>query len=278
MGIYFPHTSYPIPKKLMSKSLFVSVFLILGFPDCFSQLPEDFPSITRADLPEAKFASSRIFNGKALFGYIDGGAELYLEYGFSVVSVTEIGYMQGNYKTEIYKMYGPEEAFGIFSVSKYRCLDMPSIAEFTCRTRYQLQICKGPYYISIINGTGTRTDSIASAKIGRIIADKIKDKEIDLSQYLPGIQDELLKTKCFLVKGRLGIVNGSPDLEDFFQGITDYTAVIVEGEKIIISVKFGNDQSYKKFLELKKLKDETLSSFGKVKKIAEYHLIIELSE
>jgi hypothetical protein len=155
---------------------------------------------------------------------------------------------------------------------------MPSLSEFTCRTKYQLQICKGPYYISIINGTGTRSDSIASAKIGSIITDKIKDKEIDLSLYLPGIQDESLKTKCFLAKGRLGIVNGSPDLEDFFQGITDYTAVIVKSENIIISIKFGNDGSYKNFLEPNKLKDETLAASGKVKKIADYHLLIELPE
>jgi hypothetical protein len=262
----------------MLKSLFVSAILILGFPAYFSQLPEDFPLVNKTDMPEAKFSSSRTFNGTALFGYIDGGAELYLEYGFSVVSVTEIEYMQGKYKTEIYKMNGPEEAFGIFSVSKYRCLDMPSLSEFTCRTKYQLQICKGPYYISIINGTGTRSDSIASAKIGSVITDKIKDKEIDLSLYLPGIQDELLKTKCFLAKGRLGIVNGSPDLEDFFQGITDYTAVIVKSEKVIMSVKFGNEGSYKKFLELNELQDQTLASSGKFKKIADYHLLIELPE
>jgi hypothetical protein len=262
----------------MPKRLFISAILILGFPACFSQLPEDFPLVNKYDLPEAKFSPSRTFNGTALFGYIDGGAELYLEYGFSVASITEIEYIQGKYKTEIYKMNGPEAAFGIFSVSKYHCLDMPSLSEFTCRTKYQLQICKGPYYISIINGTGTMSDSIASAKIGSIIADKIKDKEIDLSQYLPGIKDGLLKTKCLLAKGRLGIVNGSPDLEDLFQGITDYTAVILKSEKVIISVKFGNKESYKKFIELNKFQNETLAASGKLKKIADCHLLIELPE
>jgi len=263
----------------MLKSLLVSVILVLGFPPCFSQLPEDFPLVSKSDLPEAKFSSSRTFNGKALFGYIDGGAELYLEYGFSVVSVTDIEYMQGKYKTEIYRMKGPEEAFGIFSVSKYRCLDMPSFSEFTCRSKYQLQICKGSYYISIINGTGTGADSISSAKIGRIITDKINDKEVDLSQYLPGVQEELLKTRCFLAKGRLGIVNGTPDLEDFFQGITDYTAVIVTMDnKKIVSLKFRNKESYQKFLELYHWEDVRPDTAGPVKKIADYHLVFELPE
>jgi hypothetical protein len=263
----------------MVKHLLASVFLLFGLQACFSQLPEDFPSIGKNDLPGAKFHSSRTFNGTSLFGYIDGGAELYLEYGFLVVSVTEITFMDGNYKTEIYKMNGPEEAFGIFSVSKYRYQDMPSLSKFTCRTKYQLQICKGPYYISIINDAGTRSDSIGSLRIGKIITDKIKDEEIDLSGYLKDIPLETLQSECFLAKGRLGIVDGSPDLEDYFQGITGYTAVILKSaENKIISVKFDSNESYRKFLELHNWKEENLVAAGIVKKLTGYHLLIELPD
>jgi hypothetical protein len=274
---HIPSSTYLKPLLLMLKRFFVSLFFIIGFVDCFSQIPVNFPSVNNYDLPGAKLSTFRTYNGTSLFGYIDGGADLYLEYGFSVVSVTEINYMNGKYKTEIYKMNGPEEAFGIFSVSKYRCLDMPGLSEFTCRTKYQLQICKGPYYISIINGTGTGPDSIASERIGEIITDKIKDKEIDLSPFLPGISSELIHTKCILVKGKLGIVNGSPDIEDFFRGINDYTAAIVNGdEKRIISVKFESRNSYLKFLELHNWKEEDMQNSGSPKKIAEYHLLIDL--
>jgi hypothetical protein len=263
----------------MIKYLLTSVVFIFSFPVCFSQLPEDFPLIDKNDLPAAKFSSPRTFNGTSLYGYIDGGAELYLEYGFSAVWVTEINYMDGRYKTEIYKMNGPEEAFGIFSVSKYRCLDMPSLSKFTCRTKYQLQICKGSYYISIINGTGARSDSIASLTIGKIITDKIKDKELDFSSYLPGIPAEMTQTKCILAKGKLGIVNGSPDLEDFFQGINDYTAVIVKGNgKKVISVKFKNRESCQKFLDLHNWSDEKPGTAETVKKIADFRLLIELPD
>jgi hypothetical protein len=232
--------------------------------------------VNKADLPEARFSSSRTFSSEALYGYIDGGAELYLEYGFSVLSVMEIEFMHGKYKTEIYKMNGSEEAFGIYSVSKYRCLDMPALSEYTCRTKYQLQICKGPYYISIVNGTGTKTDSIASVTIGKIITDKISDDEIDLSSFLPGINAEIIKTKCILAKGKLGIINGSPDLDDYFKGVENFTAVIVNNERVIISVKFNNEGSYKNFLELKKWQGETFENTGRIKKIADNHILIEL--
>ena len=267
----------------MLKNLVVSIILVLGFQACFAQLPEDFPAVNKTDLPDAKFSPSKTFNGSALFGYIDGGAELYLEYGFSLVSVTEIEYMRGKYKTEIYKMNGPEEAFGIFSVSKYRCLNMPALSEFTCRTKYQLQICKGPYYISIINTSGTRSDSLASSRIGRIITNKVSDNDIDLSKYLPGIQDDLLKTRCFLAKGRLGIVNGDPDLEDYFKGTEKYTAVIVKGDTgTILSVKFKNLESLAEFASRHNWNADDFSAMGfrvpsgeTVKKLADNHLYIE---
>jgi hypothetical protein len=261
----------------MHKPLIFIFLLFLVSPLCFSQLPEDFPSVDKNDLPGAKVSSSITYNGSSLFGYIDGGAELYLEYGFSAVCVTEINFMGGKYKTEIYKMNGPEEAFGIFSVSKFHCKDMPSLSEFACRTKYQLQFCKGPYYISIINRTGTRSDSIASIRIGNIIADKIQDKDVDLSSYLPGMSLDVINTKCIMVRGKLGIINGSPDLEDYFGGMTGYTAVIVSNDaKKIISVKFENAESYLKFLELHNWKEENLGNSDSPKKIDEFHLLIDL--
>ena len=256
--------------------IFVGLFNILV---CFSQIKADFPTIDKNDLPGAEFKSSRVFTGSSLFGYINGGAELYLEYGFDVAAVTVIDYKGGEYKTEVFKMTGPEEAFGIFSVSKYRCTGMPALSKFTCQTKYQLQICKGPYYISIINKTGTRSDSIVSLDLGKILTDKIADMEVDLTSYLPEINIETLQTKSFLAKGRLGIVNGSPELEDFFLGVSNYTAVIakIDGKRLI-SAKFSNRESYQKFLDLHNWKDDMSGTDGTVKKISESHLIIELPD
>ena len=280
---WFPHTSHPKPIKLMLKYLSVLVILIFGFTVCFAQLPDSFPSIDKTDLPGSEFLSSRVFNGTSLYGYIDGGAELFLEYGFSVVSVSEIEFLGGRYKTEIYKMSGPEEAFGIFSVMRYNCLGMPDITEFTCQTRYQLQICKGSYYISIINRSGTGSDTIASLSIGRAITGKIRERNADLSSYFPGITLENIKRNCLLVKGRLGIVNGLPDLEDFFKVMNDYSAVILKNEgRTVVSVKFSSKESYARFIESNNWNDKTIENGGitlpeeTVEKIAENHLQIEL--
>lgn len=270
----------------MFKYLLFLVFLSFDVRVGFSQIPEGFPFVTKSDLPEARFSAPRVFTGTSLYGYIDGGAELYLEYGFSEAVVSEASFQGGKYKTEVYKMNGPEEAFGIFSVSKYRCLSIPSLTKFTCQTKYQLQLCKGPYYISIINGTGSKSDSSAMLQIGTILAGKIKEPDPQFTDYLPGVPIDSLKTNCFLAKGRLGIVNGYPDLEDFFSGIIGYTAVIFNADdRIRLSVNFKNHESYLEFLKLHhweniKLSaaDQKLETGETLRLISENHLLISLQK
>lgn len=271
----------------MTKRFLKLLVLLFCFQSGNSQISEeDYPIITDADIPGAKFSGKRKFIGTSLFGYIDGGAELYLEYGFSGAVVCEISAGGSRFKTDIYKMTGPEEAFGIFSVSKYRCLNMPDIGAYSCLTRYQLQFCKGPYYVSIINSTGTQNDSLTMLRIGRIISDKITGQATDITGYLPAGMPESVLNSGFLAKGRLGILNGSPDLEDFFKGTTGYTAVIMKVDgRTLISVKFSTPGFFREFLKLHQLDesnvstDEFRTATGEsVKLLTENHLLIELLE
>ncbi len=260
----------------MAKQILILLILIFTLNSSFSQVPDGFPVITDKDLPGAKFSAPRIFNGTSLFGYIDGGAELYLEYGFSQAVVTEIEYMGGNYKTEIYRMNGPEEAFGIFSVSKYRCAGILPVSYITCQNKYQLQICRGSYYISIINRTGTRNDSIASIRIGEVIAGKTGDEGMDFSSWIPGVSITELKQHSVLAKGRLGIVNGAPDLEDFFSDIRNYTALIVNGKSKLMAIRFESAESLEKFLGNKKWSIDSPPAGVRLKKTGGLLLNIEL--
>ncbi len=268
----------------MQKPILPLTFLLLFSGIAYSQLPEQFPVIDKNDLPGAKFQPARIFAGKSLFGYIDGGAELYLEYGFTSAWVSEISLMGGKYKTEIYKMNGPEEAFGIFSVSKYRCKSMPPLSFFTCQTRYQLQICSGPYYVSIINNSGNKTDSIATLNIAEAIISKITEPSANLSSYLPGISLEDIKSKTILAKGKLGLMNGAPDWEDYFKNLTGYILVVCSSnEKTILSVKFNTNEDLKKFqilhnwtTELITTNPVKLSGGESFRKLADNHLLIEI--
>ena len=254
--------------------LFFALFLYLVSIQGLSQDTNDPPLLKADDLPGAKFTSSRSFSGTSLFGYMNGGAELYLEYGLSDATINEIEYRGRKYKTEIYRMNGPEEAYGIFSDSKYRCLGMPQVGDYSCCTKYQLQFCKGDFYINIINTGGTRADSLASSEIGKIIAERIKGKEVELSGYLPDVERDKISSGAFLAKGRLGIVNGSPDLEDHFKGIRNFTAVVLKSEKNLLSVKFNDQASFMSFLELNGINPDLSSDSAVVRKISDMHLLI----
>jgi hypothetical protein len=268
----------------MYKLYIQSILLFYITSICYSQIDYNFPSPDKSGLPEARFQTPRTFNGASLFGYIDGGAELYLEYGFSAAWVSELSYMGGKYKTEIYRMNGPEESFGIFSVSRYRCKSMPAFTSFACQTKYQLQICSGPYYISIINSSGNKTDSIASLRIGASIVRKIIDPSLDLSAYLPETEIETIKSNIILAKGKLGLMNGAPDWENYFTGVSGYSVVILPGtDKTILSVKFKDEADLVKFASIHnwKMEDVKFTQFTfpggeTVRKLSVHHLYIEI--
>jgi hypothetical protein len=228
----------------MMKILFATLCLLSGcFTGCLAQAPGFFPTIDNRDFPDANFGVPKTYTGASLFGYIDGGAELYLEYGFSGAWVNELQIGPGKYTLEIYRMSGPEEAFGIFSVSRFQCKSTPPLTPFTCQTKYQLQICSGPFYINIINSSGNSMDSLTSLKIGAVMVSKIKEASAHPSDYLPGMPEGTVNSNAILVKGSLGLMNGAPDLADYFGEATRYTAVILKSaEETIVSAKFATPE------------------------------------
>ncbi len=261
---------------------FVFLFLSSLSIACFSQVPAGYPVVTRNDLKDANIKMSRHYTGESLFGYMDGGAELYREYGISDLVATELYYKSSLIKIEVYKMNGPEEAFGIYSVSRYRCQSSPPVAELTCQTSYSLQFCKGEYYISIVNRTGSDEDQAYGRKIGELLARQITGESYKPEAFLPGIDPAEIRLRAVLVRGKLGLMNGAADWEDFFSGVTGYCAMLLlREEKTIISVRFDTDVDFLAFCSSKNInpdsiseKDYTAQGIRSVKLIGKNHLVI----
>ncbi len=270
-----------IMKKCYYTLYFLSLFCIYGI----SQETEDFPSVDTSDLPDAAIGNPKTYSRTSLFGYINGGAELYLEYGFSGAHVNEIRLKGGIYTVEIYRMNGPEEAFGIFSVSRFRCSSTPSFSPYSCQTPYQLQLCTGSFYISISNNTGSPTDSAVSLRIGESIVNRIKEEPANVADYLPGISHETINREAVLVKGELGIANGAPDLAEYFGEIKGYTAVLLRGkDKDMVSVRFSSQENLASFLHLHQWNPEMISASPSemptgevITRLSEQHLLISIN-
>jgi hypothetical protein len=173
---------------------------------------------------------SRTFTETSLYGYINGGAELYLEYGFDTLVVTELVRNGRDIKVEIYRMKDPEAAFGIFSVSRFRCNGGPRLTEHLCRSAYQLQLCKGPFYVSIINDTGTKEDQETADEIATGILANIPEASFDPTLFFEEPVDDETMRGAVLVRGPLGLYNGIPELSDTFGEATGYSALMIQRE------------------------------------------------
>lgn len=263
----------------------ILIIIFVLFPViALCQDPDVFPSIDEKDLPEAEFSAVRRFNGESLYGYIDGGADLYMEYGFAAVQVVEFTHLKGKYKIEIYRMNNPESAFGIFSVSRFRCRNRPDFTLLTCQNKYQLQICSGQYYISIINGSGTSADSAVSVEAGRKIIGKIRGPSVDFAEFFPENAAETVRDESCLIKGKLGVINGSPDMEEYLRELSGCTVCILNTPgKTLISARFESKEDLRKFGESHNWAMERINSTltgmpggEQVKRLNDNHVLIEI--
>jgi hypothetical protein len=190
----------------------------------------DVPVLKATDLPAGTIIKTDIYSGKALFGYIDGGAELYLEYKFQGLGRQEIRYTNETVIAEIYQMSGAYEAFGIFSVQRFKCVPVDSASPHTCRSRYQLQAVVGDCYLSIVNESGSPAAQNASVEIYKAIKAKIVPQEIPLPALFrnPALSKHLSQLK--VICGTLGIQNGLSEWETLFQSIPRFSLTLVPVE------------------------------------------------
>jgi hypothetical protein len=153
------------------------------------------------------------YKGDDLFFYINGGAEIYHEYGFERVIVQDYQSQDGKSASlEIYKMTSPESAFGMYtfkSAGKGEELDVGHM----CKLQdYYLNFWKGQYLVTI-TGFDAERDTIEGLKaIAKAVDAKIQDqssgKKPGLYACLPPQQLDAQSVKYF--RGNLGLVNSYP--------------------------------------------------------------------
>jgi len=129
------------------------------------------------------------YNRDNLFDYINGGAELYLSYGFQGL-ITRL-YQRGEQPdiiVDVFDMGTSPNAYGIFSHS---CEQLSNeIGQGSQYTMGLLQFWKNRYYVSILASPETDESKETIFKIARVI-----EKRIETEGALPTILDYLPKEK-----------------------------------------------------------------------------------
>ncbi|NCC73225.1 MAG: hypothetical protein EOM06_07475 [Sphingobacteriia bacterium] len=238
----------------MKKRIKFILLLIIQFLFVNGLFTQNIPELKQHDLPEMTILSNRTFDGNALWGYMNGGADLYLEYGFSGLRVQEITIEGEKIKLEIFLMKNPLSAFGIMSIKRFKCNESSLFSINDCLTNYQYHTARGSVYLNVINFSGSKK----AIEFTRLIASKMTIIIDDTTTKIPAFSDvenRLVNlSEIKFVKGTLGLQNGISGWIRMFDEISDfeiyYLPVKVENNKLFFAdIHFNSQDSETLFLE-----------------------------
>jgi hypothetical protein len=155
--------------------------------------------------------SVKVFNGDELFTYMDGGAEVYLEYGFEKIAVAQ--YLvdgKEQIQGEIYQMKEASGAYGNFTFYITNGVTKVDIGTDGAYNDYYLAFWKGPFLVVV--SSPLPTDST----INRIkyLASKIANN-IESSEARPKMVEKFVKAGYGL--SSIKYFNGRYGLSNFFR-------------------------------------------------------------
>lgn len=171
---------------------------------------------------EVEVKRERTFTGSGLYGFMNGGAEQFLEYGVSRLVARDVVYEGQEYTIEIYDMPTPEDAFGIYSLHVFRCQRADTLGCIDCLSPYQLQAVAGNKYVSVVFPSGS---AAARSRVDELIRHYLPMDGNDNPQ-IPELLASLspYSGKLKFLRGPIGISGVSTSLMHYLEGIS-YTGV-----------------------------------------------------
>jgi hypothetical protein len=153
----------------------------------------------------------QLFAGEDLFTYIDGGAEIYFEYGFRKVIVQDYRNAAGSrLSLEIFEMESPESAYGIYTFKKSAAGEPIVLGDESQLDEYYLNLRKGPYLLTL-----TGLDPAAVTRQDLLLVARSVEPKLGPSAPPPGLISQLpgegLKPQSIkYFKGPLALYNSYP--------------------------------------------------------------------
>lgn len=168
--------------------------------------------------------SIETYKGDDLFMYINGGADLYFEYGFKEAATGRyLNYISNNIHVDIYKMSSIDAAYGIFTLSSTSKGKPSELGDQSLLFDYYLDLWKGPYFMRFTannKDNGMIDTLLLFAKIiDQKISIKGKKPQLTLAFHLPGIEIRNVK----YITGIIGLNNifnfGHGSVAGFSEGL-----------------------------------------------------------
>lgn len=129
---------------------------------------------TEATVPGwQKSGAPRVFTRADLYGYINGGAELFFEFGFDHLTLQK--YRKGAHEVavEIYRMTDPVAAMGTYLMKRGKETRDPGFRERHAVNRHQLLFQRHRYYVTVNNLGGADGLAPELVRFGAAIASRL---------------------------------------------------------------------------------------------------------
>jgi hypothetical protein len=241
-----------------------AIFTIFILAVALAAAGQTVSTVGTEDIEGLAITRSDTYSGQSLYGYLNGGADLYLEYGFVKLYVKEYTWQGEPLKAEVWVMNDAPSAFGIYMLSHSTCSQWNMLSTFSCTSRYQATAASGPLFISVTNTSGTPTAEGYCAVLAKITIDKNPQDP----WYMPGLfQSEKLgdfKNTIRYFEGPLGIQNGIPVMSDLLEGMKFQMFTIMTADpgtaSMIARIVFDEQSSVKTFLARAQLSPMDFSS------------------
>ena len=159
-------------------------------------------------LPADSFADNWIIDDKVqrftqadLYGYINGGAEVFLELGFDQLTLQDYKHLKDEMSIEIYRMKDQVAATGIYLMKCGKENPDPELMVRNTVNKYQVLFHKNNYFVKIANHTGKKEYIPAMIIAASAIANLIPaDKKIPELSLLPssGLKENSIR----LIRGQ----------------------------------------------------------------------------
>lgn len=194
----------------------------------------------------------QIYKGEDLFLYIDGGAEIFHEYGFRQVITQDYANPAGKIVTlDIFEMAAPESAYGMYTFKIGTKGKSLALGQDASLEDYYLTFWKGRCLATITGPDGGPESSDGIERIGRAVEAKIGPAGPRPS--LPGVLP-----KTWAGAGRMVYVRGILGLQNIFSFFSRDVFLFKEGVvsdqgalKVFVLRYGGPDEGRKRFAAVK---------------------------
>lgn len=192
-------------KRVFSIWLFTALFL--GLQNIAGQgIEKLIPSL--ADLEGWKMtADPQVYIGDDLFDLIDGGADLYLEYGFDrVIAAHYADPSSNNILVEIYEMTDASSAYGIFSIAQQAVEWSNQYGYLSAVKEDYISFWKSKYYVILSWSSRQHLDQPLLAMLANMVGQNIPD-EGTYPDLLQAFQATDPGKRVVFLKGNLALSN-----------------------------------------------------------------------